>query len=163
MSKESDRYEQVTRAILERCREELGFKEVQPKQRIPGKSGTSPEIDAICYRAESDGMILVECRRHTTAKIDQEQVYALFGRIIDTGADGGLMVTPLGYQEGAQLVARAYKVSMATLNPEATDREYVLKIAEKLFIGLPALEATARLGRITLTIGDGTEPIPIGE
>jgi len=55
MSVEFERYEQVTRAILERCREQLGYKEVCPKGKIPGETGTEWEIDAICYRAESDG------------------------------------------------------------------------------------------------------------
>ena len=63
-------------------------------------------------------MILVECRRHTTSKIDQEQVGGLVFRIIDTGAEGGLMVTPLGFQAGAELVAKARQVNLATLNPD---------------------------------------------
>src|SRR5947209_3865420 len=117
MSKESDRYEVVTRAILQSCREQLGFKEVRPKRKLPGATGTQWEIDATCYQVASDGMILVECRRHTTSKIDQEQVGGLIFRIIDTGAEGGLIVTPLGYQEAAKLVAKAHKVTLATLNP----------------------------------------------
>jgi hypothetical protein len=133
MSKESDWYEQVTRTILHACREQLGYKEVRPKGRIPGESGTQWEIDATCYLLENDGMILVECRRHTTKPIDQEQVGGLVFRIIDTGAKGGLLVTPLGYQEGATLVAKARKVTLATLNADATEREYVLKVAERLF------------------------------
>jgi len=158
MSKESERYEQVTRAILEQCREQLGFKEVRPKSKIPGKTGTRWEIDATCYRVESEGMILVECRRHTTRKIDQEQVAGLVFRIRDTGAEGGLVVTPLGFQEGAELVAKACKVTMATLNPNATEREYVLRIAEQLFIGVSAVGASAVPGGVTVTIGDAPKP-----
>ena len=136
MSKESDRYEEVTRTILDACREQLGYKEVRPKGKIPGESGTQWEIDATCYSVEDDGMILVECRRHTTKTIDQEQVGGLVFRIIDTGAEGGLMVTPLGYQEGATLVAKARKVTLATLNLDATETDYVLKVAERLFVGI---------------------------
>jgi hypothetical protein len=158
MSVESERYEQVTRAILERCREQLGYKEVCPKGKIPGETGTEWEIDAICYRAESDGMILVECRRHTTSKIDQEQVGGLVFRIIDTGAEGGLMVTPLGFQAGAELVAKARQVNLATLNPDATEREYVLKIAGQLFLGVGSLISFRQLVQVKVITGNAPEP-----
>ena len=137
MDKKCERYEQVTRKILEDCREQLGYREVHPKGKILGKSGTQWEIDATCYLADNKA-ILVECRRHTTRKIDQEQVAGLVFRITDTGAKGGLMVTPLGYQLGAKLVAQAQKITLATLNPDATEREYVLSVAERLFIGVEA-------------------------
>jgi len=150
MSKESERYEEVTRAILFTCREQLGFKDVQPKGDIPGESGTSWEIDAICHPADTNGVILVECRRHTTRSIDQEQVGGLVFRIIDTGAEGGLMVTPIGYQEGAQLVAKAGNVTLVTLNADATEREYVLKVAEHLFVGKEA--------RVRIVLGGSASP-----
>lgn len=57
-------------------------------------------------------------------------------RIQDIGASEGLMITPIGYQKGAKIVAKATRIGLATLNPDATDSEYILEIAEKLFRGL---------------------------
>jgi len=45
-------------------------------------------------------------------------------------------VTPIGYQKGAGIVARSEGIGLATPNPDATAREYVLEIAERLFRGL---------------------------
>ncbi len=102
----------------------------------PGKTGTLWEIDATAYLESTGGKILVECRRHTTSKIDQEQVGGLVFRIEDTGAEGGLVVAPIGYQEGARVVAKAKKVTLATLNADATEEGYILKVAEKIFHGV---------------------------
>jgi hypothetical protein len=66
-------------------------------------------------------MILVECRQRSTKRIDQEQVAGLAFRIQDTGAAGGLIVTTVGPQKGAELVAKASKIGFAILNAEATE------------------------------------------
>jgi hypothetical protein len=160
MSKESDRYEEVTRAILDTCKKQLGYKKVEPKGDHAGETGTSWEIDATCYLEATDDKILVECRRHTTSKIDQEQVGGLVFRIQDTGAEGGLFVTPLGYQEGAKLVAKAKKVRLATLNADATEEEYILEVAEKLFHGVAGkggavLGGEAAVGAVYNVTGSG--------
>jgi hypothetical protein len=70
-----------------------------------------------------------------TSRVDQGTMGHFAFSIIDTRAAGGLLVTPIGYQEGAAKVANASKIGMATLNPDATDREYALRIAERLFAG----------------------------
>ena len=57
-------------------------------------------------------------------------------KIQDIGASEGLMVTPIGYQKGAKIVAESERIGQATLNPDATDSEYILEIAERLFRGL---------------------------
>jgi hypothetical protein len=81
----------------------------------------------------------------------------------DQGAAGGLMVTPVGYQEGAAKVANARKIGMATLNANATDREYVLRIANQLFVGVVS---KIRFGAVTTAVvvrnsgGCGATPEP---
>jgi hypothetical protein len=47
MSRDSDRYEEVTRSILQQCRSGLGIGEVEPKGKVPGTSGTEREIDVM--------------------------------------------------------------------------------------------------------------------
>lgn len=140
MSKECKYYELVTKKILENLRHHLGFDNVCGKEKYQGKSGTDWEIDASCYRKDTDTLVLVECRRKTTRRIPQEEMAGFAFRIGDIGAAEGLMVTPIGYQEGAKKVAEAAKIGMATLNPDATESEYILTIAGHLFRGLVATD-----------------------
>ena len=135
MTKNWERYEEVVQQILGHLRTELGFASVEGKGKQPGASGTEWEADAICYRQGDGKMILVECK-HWSRRIDQRTMGQFAFSINDSGAAGGLLVTPIGYQEGAAKVANASKIGMATLNPDATDREYALRIAERLFIGI---------------------------
>jgi hypothetical protein len=128
-------YEKVTRQILDNLRLELGFASVEGKGDKPATSETDWEADATCYRLDDGEMVLIECK-HWSSRVDQATMGSFAFSIIDTGAAGGLMVTPVGYQEGAVKVANARKIGMATLNANATDRAYVLRIANQLFAGV---------------------------
>jgi hypothetical protein len=83
-------------------------------------------------------IVLIECKRYPDRKVTQGEMGEQAYRIIETGAAGGLFVTAVGYQEGAKLVANAAKIGMATLNLDATEREYDLDIAGRLFFGREA-------------------------
>lgn len=99
------------------------------------RSGTTCEIDAKGIRKGSTGFLIVECRRYTSSKQNQENVGALAYRILDTGAEGGV-VSPLGLQEGAQSVASAENILSVQLNDNSTRHEYVLRFLNKLMGGL---------------------------
>jgi hypothetical protein len=128
-------YERVTAQILKNLRDELGIETVNQKTVVPGQSGTSWKCDVTCYKTGTQKLVIVECRKYRS-KIKQEDMGGFAYRVEDAGATEGLMVTPIGYQQGAQLVANSAKIGMATLNPEATEYEYALQIAKKLFIGI---------------------------
>jgi hypothetical protein len=82
------KYEEVVRLILDRYREELGLDRLEPKQKVPGDSGTQWEIDVVAY-AKADGkLILFECRQYKS-KIKQEAVGGFAFRIDDTQAAKG--------------------------------------------------------------------------
>src|ERR1700675_4241463 len=88
------RYEEVARDLLNRFAQEFGLKFVEGKQRIQGlRSGTAWEIDAKGVAGGEEGFFIVECRRYTTSKQNQEKVSALAYRISDTGAVGGILVS----------------------------------------------------------------------
>lgn len=152
MSGTSDRFEQTVRSILQQCRNALGYSHVDPKGKLPGKSGTKWEIDATAYLATSGDMVIVECRWRSTKKIDQEQIGALVFRVQDTGAVAGLMVTTIGLQKGAALVAAASQIGVAKLDPDATEREYVLELAGRLFHGIDAKGGLAVMGAATNSV-----------
>jgi hypothetical protein len=136
MSNTWESYEKVAQALLQQFRAEFGFERVEGKQSIPGYiSGTKWEIDAKGIREGNEGFIVIECR-HRKARQTQENAAALAWRILDTGAEGGLIVSPLGLQEGAHKVGKATNVVCVTLNADCTPSEFVMRFLNKVMIGL---------------------------
>lgn len=132
-----DKYEEVATYLLNRFATDLGLERVEQKQPIPGKeSGTTWVIDAKGVRESDGATVIIECRRHTTSKAKQEYLAALAYRIIDTGAGGGIYVSPLGFQDGAAKVAAARNIVNVQLSPDSTNSEYMLKFLNKIFNGL---------------------------
>jgi hypothetical protein len=85
---------------------------------------------------QNTGFIIIECRRYTTSRQNQEKVGALAYRIIDTGARGGIIVSPLGLQCGAEIIARNENIINVLLNEDSTKESYVLSFLNEIMIGL---------------------------
>jgi hypothetical protein len=122
---------------------EFGLRRVEGKQTIRGsRSGTTWEIEAKGVRiGEGAGFIIVECRRYTTSKQKQEkqkqeQMGGLAYRILDTGAAGGILVSPLGLQEGAAKVAGAENIQTVILSENSTTTNYLLQFLNNTFLGV---------------------------
>jgi hypothetical protein len=145
-------YEEVAAQILDRLREELGLSAVEGKQSIPGLSGTEWELDAKGINHGSEAFVIVECRRHTTSGIKQGAIAELAFRIQDTGAAGGFLVSPLGFQEGAQKVAASANIHSVKLNAGATPQQFALSFLGNLFVGLTGVEARAEAGKVTAVV-----------
>jgi hypothetical protein len=145
-------YEEVATEILGRIRNELGVSSIEGKHSITGLSGTDWELDAKGIAQGSDAFVIVECRRHTTAKIKQEAVAALAFRIQDTGAAGGFLVSPLGFQEGATKVAASANIRSVVLNADATPEQFALRFLGNLFVGVTGVEARGELGCLTAVV-----------
>lgn len=144
MPKKWETYEQVAQFLLDKVREHLGLERVEGKQIVAGASGASWEIDAKGVRLQPDsGIILVEVKRHTTARISQETVAGLAFRISDTGGTGGILVSPLGFQEGAKIVAESEGVVEVILDPDSTRTDYFLSFLNRTFVGV---SETLKLG-----------------
>jgi len=157
-------YEEVATFLLNELASELGLDRVEGKQRLPGlRSGTSWVIDGKGVRAGNEALIIVECRRHTTSRQKQEHLGALSYRILDTGAAGGIIVTPLGLQDGAAKIASAEGITPVLLSADATRTDYILGFLKKLFAGVSdrvtvtekvlVVERNVHTGR-TVRIGD---------
>jgi hypothetical protein len=129
-------YEEVATYLLNQFAHEFGLDRVEGKQKILGqRSGTTYEIDAKGIRQGNVGFVIVECRRYTTSKQNQEKVDALAYRIINTGADGGIIVSPLGLQEGAEQIAAAENILSVRLNEDCNKYEFVLGFLYKIMLG----------------------------
>ncbi len=136
MAKVFETYEQVATFLLNAFAEHFGLKTVEGKQDVGGLlSGTSWEIDGKGVKADGKGFIIVECRRYTTSKPKQRDLAGLAWSILDTGADGGIIVTPLGIQEGAAKVGDAAGIVSVRLDASSTTTDYVLKFLNKVMVG----------------------------
>jgi hypothetical protein len=151
-------YEQVGTYLLDTFAEEFGLDRVEDKQELPGhRSGTSWEIDAKACRQGSDGFVIVEFRRRTTSRQNQDQLGGLAYRIIDTGAEGGIIVSPLGLQEGAKKVAASENVVSVTLNENCNRHEYVMRFLNKLMVGLQDTIKFRSYGEAVISRKDGSQ------
>jgi hypothetical protein len=130
-------YEQMTTYFLDKFASEFGLDRVEGKQTIQGKvTGTTWEIDGKGIKQGDTGFVIVECRRYTTSKQNQEKVGGLAYRISDTGAEGGIIVSPLGLQDGARLVAAAANIIEVHLNENCNAHEFVLGFLNKMMLGV---------------------------
>jgi hypothetical protein len=137
MDKSWQNYEEVATYLLNQFASTFGLGSVEGKQIIAGtRSGTRWEIDAKGIKEDERGFVIIECRRYTKAKQSQEKLAALAYRIIDTGASGGIIVSPLGVQEGAAMIAGAENVKVVHLNENSTTSEYILQFLNKIMIGV---------------------------
>lgn len=131
-------YEKVAAYLLNHFAKEFGLTRVEGKQTVHGlRSGTDWEIDAKGVReGANQGFIIIECRRYTESKQNQEKLGSLAYRILDTGASGGIIVSPLGLQEGAAKIAAHENVLDVQLNANCTPYEFIIKFLNKIMLGL---------------------------
>lgn len=60
---------------------------------------------------------------------------AIAWTISDVGTSGGIVATPLGVQEGGQIVAKSAGIEIIHLDADSTTSDYVLKFLDKVFLG----------------------------
>ncbi|MDD4929710.1 MAG: hypothetical protein PHP85_10575 [Gallionella sp.] len=130
-------YEEVAAYLLNEFAKEFGLSRVETKQSIIGqRSGTPWAIDAKGIRHNNEGFVIIECRRYTTTKQNQEKLGGLAYRIIDSGADGGIIVSPLGLQAGANKIAQSENIISIELHEDSTPLEFSMQFLNKIFIGV---------------------------
>jgi hypothetical protein len=130
-------YEDVATYLLDKFASDFKLSRVEGKQSVLGnRSGTNWEIDAKGFREGNDAIVILEYRRFTTSKQSQERLASLAYRIIDTGADGGIIISPLGLQSGAQIVANAENIINVKLDKDSTPTEFSMQFLNKIFVGM---------------------------
>ena len=129
-------YEEVAQYLLNEFAREFGLEKVEGKQKLKGiVPGTEYKIEAKGVAENEEKFIIVECRRYTTSKLDQDSISALAYRIKDTGAKGLIVVSPLGLQKGARKIAKAENIVSVILNKDSTTKDYILKFLEQIKVG----------------------------
>jgi hypothetical protein len=130
---EWETYEEVAAYLLNSFREHFSIERVEGKQDIPG---TTWRIDAKAVTEGGEGFLIVERRRYKDSRIAQEAGGGLAWCIIDTGAFGGILVSPLGFQKGAAKVAAATNVKQVMLNEDSTEKDFAFGFLDNLFMGI---------------------------
>ena len=155
--KEWETYEEVAVHLLNQIASELGLERVEGKQDVYGsRSLTRWEIDGKGVEVGGEGFVIIECRRYTTSKQNQEKVAALAYRIIDAGASRGILVSPLGFQEGAKKVAAAEGIVEVLMDENSTHTDYVLQFLNKIFAGVSLAAKATMTATATVVRADGT-------
>jgi len=150
-------YEEVAAYLLNQFAAEFDLGSVIGKQSVPGiSSGTTYVIDAKGFKQDGEGFVVVECRRYTTSKLNQERVGALAYRIWDTRAEGGIIVSPLGLQEGAKRIAQAENIIEVSLDPASSCESYVIAFLNKVIVGVTETLTMTESGRVIVSDPDGT-------
>jgi len=137
MSQAWKSYEEVASYLLNQFATEFGLSRIEGKQKVTGKrSGTEWEIDAKGIKKGDEGFVIIECRRYTKSRQNQEKTAALAYRIKDTEAEGGILVSPLGIQEGAAKIVKADNIVSVQLGPNSTPHEFSMRFLNKLMVGI---------------------------
>ncbi len=142
-------YESVAQFLVHELREKLGLQRAEGKQKVAGNSGAQWEIDAKGIAVGDSGFVIIECRRWVNQRLSQEDLGALAYRIKDTGAQGGITVSPLDLQEGAKIIAQHENVKHLQIDPSSTETQYIVRFLNEVFLGLMTEQASsASLGII---------------
>jgi hypothetical protein len=138
--KEWETYEQVTRQILEQVGVLLGLEleRVEGKQKLVGKSGMEWTIDGKGVKTEDGAIVVIECRRYPDDRIKAEAMGAFAYRIKDLGAAGGYMVTPIGFQDGADKIAKYEGIHEIRLDADSTATDFTVEFLDKVVHGRSA-------------------------
>lgn len=145
-------YEEVAAHLLDTFAEHFGLGRFEGKQVVPGESGTEWEIDAKGCSEDGETFVVVECKRYTKAGISQAITSALAWSIQDTGAFGGILVSPIGLQAGARKVAARAGIHEVILTQDSTTTDYMLKFLNEVFLGVS--EKVNVTESLTITIHD---------
>src|SRR5688500_1848391 len=136
-AKNWEKYEKVAAYLLNEFAEKFGIDRVEGKQTIKGqKSGTEWEIDAKGVRDNDNVFLIIECRRYLSSRQKQDKLGTLAYSIHDTGAAGGIIVTPLGLQKGAEKIAKAENIHNVILDENSTTTDYIMKFLNEMYVGI---------------------------
>lgn len=108
---------------------QAGFGTVTRNKHITGlKSGHDHQFD-IAIELEIIGLqiiVVVECK-HYRRRVEISDLLEFASRIDDVSAHKGVMVTTVGYQEGAIRIAKANRITLMVTAPEETSEQRRLR------------------------------------
>jgi|GEM_PF-2125870 len=139
-------YEELARHVLLRFADILEITEVEAKQRLDGESGTQWEIDAKGVLADGSGFLVIECKERASARLGQHTVGELVTVIQEVDAQGGVIVTSVGLQSGAKLLAAHHAFHEVFLPRESTFDSFLAKCGNRVLIKVLSDKASTSVG-----------------
>ncbi|MBN1136744.1 MAG: restriction endonuclease [Anaerolineae bacterium] len=93
------------------------------------------QVDVAVFHSNDMGkpFLIVECKRYTTTKLDVNDVGEFVSRFEDTGAEHGVLVSPLGFSLAAQNLAKAKGVWLLELKLQEANRLNWREVARALY------------------------------
>lgn len=147
-------YEKVSQYLISKFSENFGLSKVEGKQKLVGKeSGTEWEVDAKGICEENDCIVIIEARRYTKNRLNQEQLGAVAYRIQDTGAHGGIIVSPLGIQSGAKKIAESNNIVSVEIDANSTKENFAINFFGNLIMGVPTEKISIKAFNPTIYFG----------
>ena len=129
-------YEEVARHLLNEFAHHFALGRVEGNQILPGESGTNWSIEAKAVRASGEAFLILECRRYTKSRLNQESMGALAYRIRDTRRGWRYRCIALGAPSWRRKkVADAENIFSAILAPASTTTDYMLAFLGRVFHG----------------------------
>jgi hypothetical protein len=148
-------YEEVARYLLEKLSDTLGLglERVKGKQKLVGKSGMEWTVDGKGVKTEDGAIIVIECKRYPTSRVEAEEVGGIAYRISDVDATGGIIVTPIGVQAGGAKIAEYEGIQIVQLDADSTlTAGYLLRFLDRIVVGPGGATLTLRGGVPNVTI-----------
>ncbi len=144
--KQSIDYEKLTQMVYQLLLEQEGVITIQVEHNVTvmGRSGVEHQID-VMWRFKQAGIahaVLIECKNYGSA-LTLEKVRNFFAVLHDIGDARGLMVTKIGYQDGARRFAEHYGIGLKILrSPSDADwkgriRDIHLRMTAKVPVSTP--------------------------
>ena len=152
-------YEEVAAYLLNQFAKHFGLGRFEGKQVVAGASGTEWELDAKGWSEDGTHFINVECKRHTKSGIPQAIVAGTAWAITDTGARGGIVVSPCGLQKGARKVASSANIVEVVLNHDSTTNDYLMQFLDNVCKGVSDVAAVSIKESLTITESDSQDNI----
>jgi hypothetical protein len=126
---DSDGYERFVQSVLQNL-EESG-KPVFHKKEYTGRLSGRMIIVDVSYEDMIFGgakvLVLIECKCYAKT-VEVGDVDEFFGKLHDIGANKGIMVTTVGYQDGAIKTAKGHKIALARLSKEPEERQIIFVV-----------------------------------
>lgn len=115
---EALKYEDYVKTVYESLLGQHPGKVHLDKHFLGKRTGHSHQIDVAIETAVAglEILILVECK-HYKKSVEISDVLAFAQRIDDIGAHKGVLVSTVGFQEGAKKVARAHGIALVLTEP----------------------------------------------
>jgi hypothetical protein len=151
-------YEEVAQYLLGQMAEHFELGRVEGKQIVAGASGACWEIDAKGVKERGAGFVIIECRRYTTRGLSQGRIEELAFLIQDTGAVGGIIVSPLPLQSGAKKVAASQHIQEVRLSSDSTTTDYIFQFLERTFYGKSLVESAHARDSLDATVTHSSAP-----